>query len=228
MVGKADEWTLEPRRVALSRCFRSVLYPVNVVAVLDRLPELGWVVEERVEEENSIRIGAPKKGNLRLQLDQSAKTLGVVGDDLAQALIAYRELMQAASDVSSYTSGIGTLYVEFRYLGDAHGDKVNPLEVFARWWGGAERVESFGSEIAKDLPSDASRMIPYGIRLAPEGNDANRPNWTELTIAPSNTSGETKFHFDLLFRNESSAKTEEVAENADAIIRRALAQLTKA
>lgn len=220
-----SEWERVSLRVALIERFRSVLYPVNLLPLLDRVPELGWVVEERVEDEQGIRTKAPRRGNLRLAIDQANKTLGVDGNDVADVLAGYRELRETARELSDYGPSVQTDYVEFRFIGQARKQGVVPTEVFAQWWSSIEQADTLGRLLGEALPSDAGGLAPYGLRFAPAGLDANRPNWTELTIGPVNTAGHARFHFDLLYRNQDSEVTEKIAEAAEVLIERALDQI---
>jgi hypothetical protein len=110
----------------------------------------------------------------------------------------------------------GTDYLEFRYIGWMKG-KSSPVQVFASWWSGNERVSRLGTSLADCLPTDAASMGPYGVRFAPSGLDANRPNWSELTIIPQNVAGNTRYTFYLIYSNQDRSITERVAESADDI-----------
>lgn len=218
-------WEREVFRATLMERFDSVLYPVNLFALLDRLPELGWVVEDRIEDEEGIRTKAPKRGNLRILIDQGNKTLGVTGNDLAEVLSGYRELRDAVRELSDFSPLTTTDYAELRYVGQIKRLGTNPLEVLTEWWSHAERVTQLGARLSELLPSGATTLVPYGVRFAPSGFDANRPNWTELSLVPVSTAGHARFNFDLLFRNEDPSVTEQVAESADEAIELALNEL---
>jgi len=220
-------WERIPLRVTLLERFDSVLYPVNLLPLLDRVPELGWVVEERVEDEQGIRTKTPKRGNLRLIMDQGNKTLGVTGNDIADVVAGYRELRQAAQEVSDYSPTVETDYVEFRYIGQVRRQGVNPTDVLGRWWSGIDKAEKLGRLLADSLQSDAETFAPYGIRFAPHGLEPNRQNWAEFTVVPVNTAGQARFHVDMLYRNEKSEVTEAVAEAADDLIERVLYEVTR-
>lgn len=220
-------WERVPLRVTLMERFDSVLYPVNLLPLLDRVPELGWVVEERIEDPEGIRTKVPKRGNLRLLMDQASRTLGVTGNDIADVIGGYRELREAARELSDYSPSVETDYVEFRYIGQVRKEGIDPTEALARWWSGVDQINELGRLLADSLQSDATAFAPYGIRFAPSGLDANRQNWAELTLAPVNTAGQARFHFDLLYRNEESEVTEGVAETADNLIERVLNHIVR-
>jgi hypothetical protein len=99
------------------------------------------------------------------------------------------------------------------------------LQVFPAWWGEYARATKLGEFLGDQLPSGAPSLRPYGIRFAPVGLDANRPNWAELVITPLNISGHQYYHFDLIFRNEDPAVTEGVAESADELLDSTLVRL---
>ncbi len=220
-------WERIPLRVTLIQRFDSVFYPINLLPLLDRVPELGWVVEERIEDEEGIRTKAPKRGNLRLILDQKNNVLGVTGNDTAEVLSGYRELQQAAREVSDFAPTVAVDYAEFRYIGQARKQGVDPIDVIARWWSGVDKTEALGRALADSFQSDGTAFAPYGIRFAPSGLDPNRQNWAELTIVPVNTAAHARFHIDMIYRNEESEATEAVAESADGLIDRILNDITR-
>ena len=212
-------------QVVLSERFDSVLYPIEIIDLFDRLPEFGWVVSRRMDEQGTLRLrDAPSKGNVRLVIDTANKTLGVSGNDLTETLNEYRGLRSLIRELIEFPPQVVTDYVEFRYTGSISGE-TNPPQVFSAWWGEYDRAINLGEFLGERLPSDAGPLSPYGIRFAPSGIDANRPNWTEFSITPSNIAGHKYYLFDLLFRHEDAALAERVAESADEILDSALARL---
>lgn len=198
--------------------FDSVLYPVDLRTLLDRLPELGWLVPLRADEDQGISLtDAPTKGNSRLRINMGNKTLGVTSNDLSEALENYRELRQSILDLGHLSPEVKTDYVEFRYIGWIRGQS-SPVQVFSSWWSGYERVVALGKHLGARLSTDVEALSPHGIRFAPAGLDANRPNWAELTLVPLSMSGTQLYSFDLLYRNEDSEMVEAVAETADDLI----------
>ena len=198
--------------------FDAVLYPFDVSTLLDRLPELGWVVPRRTDDEQGMSLAeAPSKGNCRLALNVGNKTLGVRSNDLNEALETYRELRQSIRDLGDLPPEVSTDYVELRYIGWIRG-QARPVQVFATWWSADERVVALGKRLGSRLPTDVESLSPHGIRFSPAGLDANRPNWAELQLVPLNTAGTQLYYFDLLFRNEDPAIVESVAEDAQELL----------
>lgn len=216
------------RQLALVERFQTVLYPFDLAALMDRLPAEGWLVAEGVQiRDDEIRVPAPVRGNVRVQIDQANKTLGVSGKQLAETVAAYRELRTLAQSLAGLTalSPSETHYVELRYIGTVKGD-TPVTEVFQRWWSSENgRIAKFGGWLSSHLPSDSNTMLPYGVRFASAGLSANRPNWAELTIGPANIGDVRDYHFDLIFRNQDSEITEDVAEHADELIDNALTEI---
>ena len=170
------------------------------------------------EERGGITLtDTPSKGNTRLRLNLGGKLLGVASNDLSEAIATYRELRVLVRELGDLPPKVRTDYVEFRYIGWIRG-QASPVQVFSSWWSGNERVAALGTYLGNHLPSDAETLSPHGIRFAPSGSEANRPNWAELLVTPLNTAGTELYHFDLLFRNEESATTESVAESADDLL----------
>ena len=226
MTESSQLWQRVVLRAVLIERFDAVLYPIDLVTLIDRLPGEGWVTPEPVIDEQSLRIEPPVKGGVRLQVDQSNKTLGVWGRDLSETLDAYQQIRALSRELFEFPPAVRTDYVEFRYVGYLKGSG-HPLETFERWWSAYERLDLLGRSLGNRLPTDANRLAPYGIRLAPSGLDANRPNWVELQITPLNTSGHSRYFFDLIFRNEESDVTENVVASADSIIEDAVSELER-
>jgi len=204
--------------VSLIERFDAVLYPVDMLALLDHLPELGWVVRRRMTEEGSLNLrGAPTKGNTHLRSDPGNKTLGVAGNDLAEVLTTFRELKGLVETLFEFPPEVTTDYLEFRYVGWIRRES-NPTEVFSSWWDGNQRVSQLGDFLQARLPNDASTLSPYGIKFAPARLEPNRPRWTELSITPQNIAGNHRYYFDLLFRHEDRTVCEGVAESADQLL----------
>lgn len=205
--------------------FDSVLYPVDITTLLDRLPELGWLVPRRADDEQGISLtDAPTKGNSRLRINMGNKTLGVTSNDLNETLETYRELRQSIRDLGELSPEVRTDYVEFRYIGWIKGQS-SPVQVFSSWWSGYERVVALGKHLGTCLPTEVEALSPYGIRFSPAGLDANRPNWAELSLVPLSTAGTQLYSFDLLFRNEDSKTVESVAETAHDLLESAIRTL---
>lgn len=215
------------REASLIERFDAVLYPIDAIALLDRLPELGWLVARQFDDQGAITFrDTPSKGNARLRIDTGNKTLGVTSNDMGETLAVFKELRDFTRQQFHLPPGVTSDYVELRYIGWIV-DGTTPVEVFSSWWSHSQRVLDLGRFLGQRLPSDAEMLIPYGIRFAPYGLDANRPNWAEITITPVAFGGHQRYHFDLIYRNEEFSKTEKVAEAADEIIDATLMQLHK-
>lgn len=156
-------------QVLLVECYQSVLFPVDASLLLDRMPELGWIVPNRVQEEGGMRLAAPPaKGNNRLHFDQPGKSVGVIGRELGDTIAAFREVKTLIRTLFDVGSGIPTQYTEFRYLGWVK-DNSDPIDVLTRWGATHDRASRIGSLLAKRLPSDSETMSPYSIRLLLQG-----------------------------------------------------------
>lgn len=228
MTAGSEKLTRYIWQATLVERFDCVLFPIDVAALVDRLPELGWIVPRRVETSETVTLPEiPSKGNARLRLDTGNKTIGVTSNDLTDTLTIYRELRKFVRELSDFSPEVRTDYVELRYTGWMK-DQSNPVEVLTTWWSGNERVSRLGRLLASRLALEAEPLAPYGLRFAPVGLDANRPNWAELTITPVNIAGNHRYSFDLIFRNEDSTVTEQVAESADFVLEQVLEELEKA
>lgn len=226
MATPGDSFEIHPFQATLIERFRAVLYPIDLVTLFDLLPQQSWIVpSRRFDEQGNQRLDTlPSKGNARLRADPGNKTIGVDGNDVSEVLKVFRELREFVRKTHDLSPEVVTDYVEFRYIGWAKGSS-NPAETFRAWWGGSERVSSFGALLAKYLPAHGNAFGPYGLRFALSGLDANRPNWGEVQIVPQNISGHLRYAFDILFRDEVAAVAEGVAEQADDLLRAALRHL---
>lgn len=220
---------VEPSTSAIVERYGSVLYPFPIERVLDVLPEQGWIVPLVERDEGGVKLsGAVTKGSVKLVFDPSLKTFGVRGVDPAEALSEFR----AVSDFVIAKFGLGpevhSYFTEFRFTGTVDvgtAPKATVPEQLDRWWAGHERSEALAGKLTKWLPGDP--IAVYGIRVATKGKDANRPNWCELTMGPSPTSGHRLYNFDLLYRNEDRGFVESVAEKAKELVASAVEELER-
>ena len=205
--------------------FDSVLYPLDVRSLIDRLPEHGWVVPKfRVEEEAISYEGPPTRGNTRLRLDTGNKTLGVSGNTISEVLSGFRELRELAMEGLELAPGVRSQYTELRYRGWV-SDGSNPVEILTSWWASAEQVSQLGRFLGGRLPGDAERLTQYGIKFAPTGQDPNRANWVELSIQPVNYAGNQRYSVELLFRHADTTRVEQVAEEIEELLTATLERL---
>ena len=211
--------------LSLIERFASVLYPLDLGELLQWLPEAGWVVPQASPEE-SVRgqHELATKGNTRLSVDMGNKTVGVRGDDLAETIANFRELRERVHEWLDVESKVTTDYVELRYVGWINGQS-SPIETFHSWWADSQLTGQLGAFLGERLPSDSETMSPYGIRFASGRLDANRSNWSELTITPASFAGNRRFHFDLIYRNQDPSATEGVAEAANDLLTATLERL---
>ena len=189
---------VQPSTSALIERFHSVLYPFPLERVLDALPSKGWLVPFVEREAGEVKLaGQPSKGNVKLVFDVSNKTVGVRGIDPDEALNEFRELSEFLLKDFGLSPEVRTHYVEFRFVGTVDtagpGSKTPP-EVLEAWWADHPRSSAFARVMEKWLPGDGIGV--YGVRMATRGKDANRPNWAELTVGPSATSGTRFYNFD--------------------------------
>ncbi|HEU0022618.1 MAG TPA: hypothetical protein VFR55_13240 [Dehalococcoidia bacterium] len=225
MTTENTPWVRQITHITIIERYDTVLYPIDQITLFDRLPELGWLVSRRMDDQGTFSLESmPSKGNSHLRLDRGNKSIGIIGNHLAEVLASYKELTGVVRELFDFAGEVGTDYVEFRYIGRLNGSS-RPVETFASWWAEAGRAAELGSFLADKLPSDAVTMSPYGIRFAPSANNANRPNWAELVITPTPAAGSNTYHFDLIYRNESSSVVEQVVESADSIIESTLERL---
>ncbi len=214
---------------ALIERYSSVLYPFPIESVLDRLPARGWLVPFADRDEGGLKLaGLVSKGNVKLAFDLGNKTLGVRGIEPTETLAEFQELSQFLMADFGLGPEVTTHYLEWRFTGSVDlgsSPKRNPTELLEDWWDGHDRSAVFAQVMEKLLPGDPIGV--YGIRMATKGKAANRPNWTELTLAPDVTAGTRFYNFDLIYRNEDKILVERVAADATAIVIAAIEELER-
>lgn len=219
---------IEPSTTAIVERFHSVLYPFPMEQVLETLPKQGWIVPFAERDESGVKLsGAPSKGNVRLVFDLSLRTFGVRGIACEETLAEFRAVSRFVEARFGLAPEVQSFFTEFRFTGtvDAGHEKMSPPEQLADWWSGHRRSEAFAAVLSKWLPGD--ELGAYGVRMATKGKDANRPEWAELTIAPSSTSGGRFYNFDLVYRSHDRERVESVATSANGLIVAAVEELER-
>ena len=221
--------SIQPSSTAIIERFLAVLYPFPIERVLDLLPEQGWIVPFGSRDEGSVQLsGSVTKGNVRLVFDLNMKTFGVRGIDPQETVSEFKTVSAFVLDRFGLGPEVQTYFTELRFVGIADtGSKrrESAPEALDRWWAGHERSATLAERMATLLPGDP--LAAYGIRMATKGKDANRPEWTELTISPSPTSGTRFYNFDLLYRSADRTRVESVAGTARDIVAAAIDELER-
>lgn len=219
---------ITPSVVALVERFDAVLYPFPLDVVLKLLPQQGWVVRFE-EEERAAKLTAPvSKGNVNLVFEQAGKTLGVRGNDVGETLAEFRELRAFVIEKFGLPPAVSSDYTEFRFTGSANTgrrERNTPPEVIEAWWSGHPRSEALAIVLKRWIPNED--LGAYGVRMATKGQDPNRPNWAELTIAPASSAGHRVYQFDLIYRNEDREAVEAVAERSEQLLSAAVEELER-
>ncbi len=206
-----------------------MLYPFPLERLLQDLPEHGWIVPIAEQDESGLKLTAPpSKGNVKLAFDVANKTLGVRGTDPLETLAEFRAVLAFATERFGRGPEVQRHYVELRFTGTADTGTAADLpipEVLDRWWQGHPRSEALAQRLSEFFPGDA--LGAYGIRMASRGKDANRADWTELTIGPSATSGQRIYNFDLILRRQAKAEVEQAAERCKDLIVVAIQEMSR-
>lgn len=220
---------IDPSMSTLFERFDSVLYPFPIERVLEALPAQGWIVPYAERDESGVKLlSAPSKGNIRLVFDINLRTLGVRGTEPKGTLDEFQAVSSFVATKFGLAPEVHSFYTEFRFVGSADvgaEPKVPVPERLTAWWAGHERSDELTATIAKWLPGD--ELGAYGVRIATKSRDANRPDWAELTIGPSVTSGSRFYSFDLLYRSRNRRTVELVASNAFDVVMAAVEELER-
>jgi hypothetical protein len=220
---------VQPSTSAIVERFTAVLYPFPMDRLLDSLPGQGWIVPFGDRDEDGLKLTGPvSKGNVKLVFDLNLKTFGARGIDPAETLAEFVAIRGFASERFGLGPEVASYFTEFRFVGTADIGPSSPKAVpqmLERWWAGHARSDELGRAMAKWLPGP--ELGAYGVRMATKGLDANRPDWSELTIAPSATSGTRLYNFDLLYRNHDRQQVESVASSARDVVLAAIEELER-
>ncbi|MBI4329864.1 MAG: hypothetical protein HY673_01120 [Chloroflexi bacterium] len=188
--------TLNWVTIQLIERFANVLYPLDPVDLLLRLPNLGYVVAERVALGAPLEAGKPLavKGDVELILNQDNKILGVRGRTAESVLKEFESLRQFYTDELDPSPSIRTDYVEIHGNGWVRGQR-NPLEVFAGWRKEIGKVEAMGKVLGRDV-------TVFGISLCPPDVDPNSPDWFDIRIEPFPVSSGRRYRVTVVWRQQ--------------------------
>ena len=216
-------------RVAFVERFRAVLYPFPMEALLRVMPEQGWVVPLEDPESGQTRLATQaSKGDVKLAFNTESRTFGTTGNAVDPVIDEYLTLRAYAVKEFGLSPEVESEFTEFRLIGQVNTgvpSTTNPAALIDSWWAGHPRSDSFAKFLAPRLEGEDVGV--YGIRMASKGRDANRRNWSEITIAPSSTSGTRIFNVDLLYRNESLNKAELVGRRSEQTVLDSVSEMSK-
>jgi hypothetical protein len=189
------------RRLSLIERFTNVLYPIDLLELLQQLPKLGYVVPRKILK-GVIEPGesAARKGNIEVVANQDLRTLGIEGHETTPA-----EIIQAFDELRSFwrkqlesSQNVETHYLEL--IGEARvKTQKNPVEVFSQYWAQFNKMQ----KLNKILGCEAYN---FGLRLTPTNTNPDSANWFDVRIQPLIVSSTRCYYVTLDWRNEDRDK----------------------
>jgi len=169
--------------VSLSVRYNTVLAPFDVLTLMRILPRIGYVPVPEVI--GPVPFGARinldgiigRKAELAIAVDSSTYTLGIQSptpDNLCEEMST---LLTEVDKEFAINTSLTALFYEFLASGDTiSGSDV--LEAWERLFATTEVINDFSRAIGQ-------KVSPYGVRLYPQGQEPNQPDWFEIQVLPS-------------------------------------------
>ena len=213
--------TVNVRTASLNVRYDSVLFPIDVVALLKLLPSRGWIVPEKEQgTDASVTLAKPvAKGGTQLRVGRGSNVIGVEGDDVEEVMERFRELLDAAADTADPETLGHVMFAEIRCVGTARG-RANPIDSLAGFWSARAQTDEFARELRSGFPT-VGDVAPYGLRFAPKAENPNQSDWAEISISPVAGSAPRWYHFDVIYRRKDISLVEEATSE----LRRSVARL---
>lgn len=194
---KANKQELDLRwiSVRLVERFMNVLYPIEIPLLLRLLPNIGYVVPQKilkgvVEPGEALAV----KGNVELIFNQDNKTLGVEGRDVSEVVEGFNELRSFWMEQFDPSPSAETHYVELGGQGIIKSHN-NPTGVFSEFWARSEMMQKLSRTVGFDV-------VNFGLRLVPQNIDPNNTEWFDLRIQPQVISSANHYYINIVWRSK--------------------------
>jgi hypothetical protein len=202
------------RRLALVEQFSSILYPLDVEALLAELPTLGYIVPAEKErltprgEQLAFTREIATKGELRLRISQDAKLLGIEGNSADEVLAAFKALRDLCEKRLDPSEAFASAYIEI--TGTAWVDTgKEPTKVFGKVWSGNPVLERLGKSLKKEFTQ-------RGIKLASSQN-VQASSFSEIEISPV-IPARARYHVQVVWREPTVDSISRVMKDLDSTI----------
>ncbi len=233
MVSRTQRLSVSWIRSSVVIRFATVLYPVDILGLWRRLPEVGFIVPRTPEEGETVEPkDLPSKGGeIRLAFNPDAKTLGVVGVDPRKVAQNYEELMSFWRDQFDPGPGSSAEYVEVNASGWVQGQAstghaATAADKIAHWWNkqASSGLAEMTSVLRKYVPQAEAPLVQHGLRLVTPGGHPNSPEWGEFAINQFNPSA-NRYHVQIIWRAADEHAVISVARTLDELIPALLARI---
>lgn len=206
--------------IRLVERFMNVLYPIEIPVLLRLLPNIGYIVPQKlykgiIEPGEALAV----KGNTELLLNQDNKTLGLEGNNIKELVERFNELRNFWQEKINPQPPAITHYVEIAGSGFIETTS-KPRENFVHYWSGFERMNAFSKFIGFNV-------INFGIRLVDQSLEPNSPEWFEIRVNPEIISSENRYYINVVWRTKELANSVENINRLEDIIIKAVNEIER-
>lgn len=191
--------------------FANILFPVDVLVLLKALPEIGYIVPNKVykgviEPGGSMAV----KGDCELLVNQDSRNIGIHGSNIQETVDRFLELYNLVAEQLSPKPPAALNYTELQGDYTIETEK-NPISVFSNFWSENEKLAKLSQKIGFDVSN-------HGLRLAYKGSEPNTENWLHLSIEPLPLSSNSQYHVHVVWRDKDMDKALDNFRNLHQII----------
>lgn len=170
------------RSLMLSLRYDTVIFPLDTSKLLSAVAERGFIAPESAEQPPlgarfGMRGTIARKGGVSLNVNSDQQTVGVSAQDVETLIDEFESIEQVIGDEFELSEGDMVLFHEFLASVAVNTGK-QPLEEWAKQ---SEGIPIFG-EFSQILGIE---VAPFGVRIAPKGQEPNQTDWFDIRIEPS-------------------------------------------
>jgi len=191
--------------VRFSVRFEFVLFPFDIIELLDNLIKIGYTPMvpplPRVSGQN-VRLSAKgkiaQKGEAEIELNDERGVLAVTCYSPNNAVKSLNEIIQLIKEKLDVDLTTKATFYEFMGNFEAKTDK-NPLEIIQRVNEKNSCIEDLGKILGQKVSS-------FSLRLVPKGQVPSSAEWLEITIEPNIIKPNTTYRVLAICRSNDKAK----------------------
>ena len=181
--------------------YDAVLFPFDVVSMLNALPDQGYILEDELRHLGTsglqVRGIVARRADVAIRIDTDKYLLGVNTSSHVVAVEELEAVEQILDEQLGFEGGPKAQYHEFtsRFPVRAGTDPISS-------WADRFSNNPVLTALSNVLGEPAS---PFGLRLSPAGQPPNQVDWFDIHLEPLVGSARTHHHLNVVYRKAQRA-----------------------